>query len=83
MIKIFNWFNNLLKNNTNASSKRFVALYIVLFLITYVVFRYTDKSNIEVVLIELLGATTVLMGVASWENVKVKTTKEKKDEKSM
>tara|TARA_R110000772_G_scaffold9622_7_gene31560 strand:+ start:13368 stop:13616 length:249 start_codon:yes stop_codon:yes gene_type:complete len=78
MKKILNWFNDLIRHDTTTSSKRFIALYIVIVLITYVVFRYTNKSNIELILVELLGAVTVLMGVASWQNVRNKQNKNDK-----
>jgi len=75
MKKILNWFNDLIRHDTTTSSKRFIALYIVIFLITYAVFRYTNKSNVELILIELLSAVITLMGVASWQNVRNKQNK--------
>lgn len=72
MKKILNWFNDLVRNDTTRSSKRFMALYIVIVLITYIVLRYTNKSNIELILVELLGAVVTLVGVATWQNVKNK-----------
>lgn len=63
------YLKKLIRSNSQESSKRFMAMYCVLILVTYVIIRYANEENIEIVLVELLGFVSALMGLASWQNV--------------
>ncbi len=67
MKKLYTFISNLSKKGAEESSKRFIALYVTIVLITFVVFRYTDKSNVLLILVELIGLVVSLVTVASWE----------------
>lgn len=69
MRKIIEYLRNLTKASSDDSSKRFIALYVVLILITYLVIRYTNKHNVELILAELLGFAGALLAVGTWGNV--------------
>ena len=75
-MKFFNsiktFFKNLLSGENPTSHKRFLALYIGLFLISYIVIRYTDQNNLTSVLINLSALVLALSGVAAWEKIKNK-----------
>lgn len=73
MKRIWAFIKNLIKSDTQESSKRFLAVYIILVLVSWIVFAYTKSTNAEIILIELLGFVAVLMGVASWQSVKNKS----------
>lgn len=75
--KLIKYFEKLTQADTNESSKRFIFLYITLILISFVVFWYTDKSNNEIILVELIGFASALAYVNSKER-----TKNKQDEKT-
>lgn len=66
---IAEFLRNIIKIDTQESSKRFVALYSML-LVSYVVIRFTDKSNAITVLEYLLMFVGVLMGVIAWQKTK-------------
>jgi len=65
--KIWDFISKLSRTNSEESSKRFISIYVTIFLITFVVLAYTDKSNIEFILVELIGFVVSLVGVAAWE----------------
>ena len=70
MKRIWSFINNLVNANSQESSKRFVALYVVIILVSWMIFVYTDKHNVELILVELLGFAMMLFGVASWQDVR-------------
>jgi|32_taG_2_1085360.scaffolds.fasta_scaffold18495_4 hypothetical protein len=70
MRQIWSFIKQLSKSDSKESSKRFLALYTTLILVSYLVFRYADKDNCEIILGELLSFVLVLMGVAVWQQVK-------------
>lgn len=53
MRKLATFFAEIIRSDGRESSKRFAALFALLFLVTFVVYRYTDDSN-AVKVIELL-----------------------------
>lgn len=65
--KLLKYFESLTKSDTVESSKRFVFLYVTIVLISFVVFWYTDKSNVEIILVELIGFASALAYVNSKE----------------
>ena len=66
---IWGFLLKLIQSETNESSKRFLAVYGTLILMSWIVFVYTNESNSEYILAELIGFVLVLCGVASWERV--------------
>lgn len=71
MLKIlFEYFRRLTLGGNKESSKRFLALYIGVFLITYVVLRFTNATNVELILGELIALVLTLVGITSYENHK-------------
>lgn len=73
MIKAFKGFTEYLRRLTlggnKESSKRFIALFTML-LVTYVVCVFTNPTNAEVILAELLTFILTLLGIAAYETVK-------------
>lgn len=67
---IFAYFRKLTESESRESSKRFLAVYVTLALVSYVVIAYTNDKNCEFILGELLSFVLVLMGVAVWQSVK-------------
>ena len=67
---IFVFFLKLINSDSGESSKRFLAIYGTLFLMTYVVLAFTNDKNAEFILAELIGFVLVLCGVAAWERIK-------------
>ena len=67
---IWGFLLKLIQSESNESSKRFLAIYGTLFLMTYVVLAFTNDKNAEFILAELIGFVLVLCGVAAWERVK-------------
>ena len=67
---LFEYFRRLTLGGNKESSKRFLALYIGVVLITYVVLRFTNASNIEMILGELITLVLTLVGITSYENHK-------------
>lgn len=63
------YIKKLVRSNSQESSKRFLGLYCVLVLVSYLIFRFGNDENCETILIELLTFVTALMGVASWQSV--------------
>ena len=77
--KILEYLEKLTQADTNESSKRFVFIYLVLFLITYIVVRFTNKDNVELILAELIGFASALAYVASkHNNIFTKTEEDEK-----
>lgn len=74
MKKLIEYFRNLSSAESKESSKRFVALYVTIILISYVVFRFTNKENIELILVELIGFVSLLLGVAAWQATEMNKT---------
>lgn len=67
-MRFLTYIANLTRVGTKESSKRFTALYIVLIIVTFLVFRYTNTDNYPLVLGELLGFATLLFGIGSFTN---------------
>ena len=70
--KMWLYIKKLVRANSQESSKRFLGLYCVLILVSYLVFRFGNDENCETILIELLTFVTALMGVASWQSIQKK-----------
>ena len=66
MKTMIKFFSNLMRTNTQESSKRFVALMSVI-VVFILIFLYTDKTNAELIIGEILSFILVLFGVATWE----------------
>lgn len=80
---IFEYFRRLTLGGNKESSKRFLALYVGVFLITYIVASFTNASNMEMVLGELIALVVTLVGITSYENHKGLTeTKEDESEQT-
>lgn len=78
---LFEYFRRLTLGGNKESSKRFLALYIGVFLITYVVLKFTNATNMEMVLGELIALVVTLVGITSYENHKgLNNTKENEPE---
>lgn len=65
--KIAGYFDRLVKIDTKESSKRFLAIYLTLGPITFIVLAYTSRDNVLLVLAELVAFATGLLYVASRE----------------
>ena len=63
------FFKKLIQKEAQESSKRFIAL-MMLILIFYAVIRFTNYENIEFVLAELISFILVLTGQAVWEKTR-------------
>lgn len=70
MQQFIEYFRRLTLGGNKESSKRFIALYIAVILITYIVLRFTSSSNAEIILGELIAFVLTLLGIASYETVK-------------
>lgn len=70
MTRIVKYLKALIESDSKESSKRFLALYTVLCLVTYAVLRYTNKDNLSLVLAELLSFTVGTLGIAAWQRFK-------------
>lgn len=66
------YFKKLTMGDSKESSKRFIAIF-TMALVCYVVIRFADAKNCEVILAELLSFILVISGVASWQNVRQKS----------
>ncbi len=69
MFRIFAFFKRLIQGDSTESSKRFLAVYCGLILVTYLVFRFANEENIELILGEILSFILVLFGVATWQKI--------------
>jgi uncharacterized membrane protein YadS len=74
------YLSNLGKSETKESSKRSLAIYATIVLGSYVVFRFTNKENMEFVLGELLTFALALLGVTTWEKTTIHKHKSKTSE---
>ena len=72
MKQFFSWFSLLIKMDSSESSKRFLAIFSIIVFVTYLVFRFSDHSNVEIILGEILSFVLVLFGVAAWQNQRPK-----------
>ena len=78
MIKTFlEYLKKLIKKDSQESTKRFLAILCFFLLVDYIVIRYTNSKNYEIVLGELLTFILVLLGVASWQSVQIKKKNDK------
>ena len=75
--KIISYLDKLIKHDSRESSKRAIAIFVTT-LIGVIVIAYTDKSNMLLVLAELIAFVSALVYVSSRE----KGTKLKDDEDS-
>jgi len=64
------YLRKLTLGGNQESSKRFIALYTVIVLITVPVMKYTDHSNLAIVLGILTGFVSALLTVAAYESIK-------------
>lgn len=80
MKKLQAYFRQLTLSDSKESSKRFMALF-TMALAAYVVLRFTNTKNCEMILGELLSFILVLMGVAVWQNVRGKKQENTEDQK--
>lgn len=76
--RLIEYLRKLTLGGSKESSKRFIALF-AMTIVTYIVCRYTDAGNLEIILAELLTFITTLLGIATYESVK-KISKNKTDE---
>jgi hypothetical protein len=81
MRKTINYIRNLTLGKTRESSKRFLALYVGVILVGYIVFRFTNLDNVEIILGELFIFVLTLLGIATYENVKHNNKIENNDNK--
>jgi hypothetical protein len=65
---LFQYLRGLTAAESEDSSKRFLAIYIIVILVTVLVFMYTDKTNVEFIIGELIFASLTLVGVAGWQH---------------
>lgn len=73
---IISYFKQLTSKSSDQSSKRFLALYFGIIVVSIIVFVYTDKYNFQVVLGEILAFILALVGAAVWEKRKGKKDEE-------
>ena len=67
--KLIEFLRKLTLGGSRESSKRFIALFAMM-LVTYIVCRFTNADNIELILAELLTFIATLLGIATYESVK-------------
>ena len=67
--KLIEYFRKLTLGGNAESSKRFIALFTMM-LVTYVVCRFTDADNVELILAELVTFITTLLGIGAYESVR-------------
>jgi hypothetical protein len=67
--KLIEYFRKLTLGGNAESSKRFIALFTMM-LVTYIVCRFTNADNVELILAELLTFITTLLGIAAYESVR-------------
>ncbi len=82
MRKIFEYFTNLTKAKTEESSKRFLALYVVIVIVSILTYKYTTSGNFTLVLAQVLGFAGLLLGIGSWQNVQDKKNTRKDETKN-
>ena len=67
IVNLIIFTSNIGKEGTKESSKRSLAIYCVIVLSTYVVVRFTDRNNMEMVLAQLLSAAFGFLGITAFE----------------
>ena len=67
MRRFLSYLKGLTSSNAEDSSKRFIAMYIFVGLVSFIVIAYTSTRNIELILGELCATGLLLLGVSSWE----------------
>ena len=68
-VKLIEYLRKLTLGGNRESSKRFIALF-AMTIVTYIVCRFTNADNVELILAELLTFITTLLGIAAYESVK-------------
>lgn len=76
-MKLINYIKQLIDSRSKESSKRFIALFTTLGLITYVTIGYTRPDNAVLMLTTLCGFVLAILGVAAWQSVKMTNQNEK------
>ena len=78
-----NFIINILKRNTDESSKRFIAVYTML-LLTVLLGIYTNKDNIVIIADSLMLFILTLLGLGTFETVNaLKNNKTNKNEQKI
>lgn len=72
MKKFWLFIKKLIQGDSKESSKRFLAIYVIQILVTYIVFRYTNSKNYTAVLAQLLAFVGSLVIVSSIQNIQNK-----------
>ncbi len=80
-IKPIEYLRKLTLGGNRESSKRFIALFTMM-IVTYIVCRFTNIDNVELILAELLTFITTLLGIAAYESVKGVNNKTNESEDS-
>ena len=80
-IKLIEYLRKLTLGGNRESSKRFIALF-TMAIVTYIVCRFTNADNVELILAELLAFITTLLGIAAYESVKGVNNKTNESEDS-
>jgi hypothetical protein len=62
MTKVWQYLKRLILSDSKESSKRFVFLFIVLIILTPLIFIHTNSGNFTLVLVEILGFLAFLVG---------------------
>jgi hypothetical protein len=74
--KLINYLYSLTVSSTKESSKRFMSLFTLLPLVSYVVLMHTTDANAHIMLSQLLLFVAALAGVATYESVKKNKNKD-------
>lgn len=72
------FLGNIIRQKSAESSKRFIAL-LTFGLVAFVVIMYTTEGNVTLILDTLLLFILALLGIASWQAVKMEQTKNDKE----
>lgn len=72
MTKVWQYLKQLILSDSKESSKRFVFLFIVLVILTPLIFIHTSDKNFLLVLAEILGFLVFLVGGAIYQATKKK-----------
>lgn len=75
MFQFFSFFRKLIQSDSAESSKRFLAVYCTLFLVTFLILKFSNEENVELILGEILSFILVLFGVATWQKIAEKRKK--------
>lgn len=74
MKRIIQFFASLVRSGSQESSKRFLALYSGIILISYLVFTFSSSENVEYILGEIIFFVLVLVGAAVYQATKNRNT---------